>query len=148
MFKSTDGGGTWSGANTGLPATSTVHALAIDPDDAQHALRRDRTRGVFKSTDGGGTWSAANTGLPDASSSPRSPSIPPRPSTLYAGTRIGGGVFKSTDGGSTWSAANTGPAQHIASPRSPSIPPRPSTLYAGTGGGRVCDSGQPVRRRL
>ena len=42
VFKSTDGGGSWSAVNTGLPGTAVVvDALAIDPDHARHALRRD-----------------------------------------------------------------------------------------------------------
>src|SRR5215475_4432304 len=63
MFKTTDGGMSWSASNTGLPNT-TVVALAIDP--TAPATVYAATNGgyrVFKTTDGGGSWSAVNTGL-------------------------------------------------------------------------------------
>ncbi len=40
VFKSTNGGANWSAVNTGLTNTY-VHALAIDPANAEHALCRD-----------------------------------------------------------------------------------------------------------
>ena len=46
VFKSTDSGGTWAAANTGL-TNLDVAALAIDPTTPDHALRRDgRRRGL------------------------------------------------------------------------------------------------------
>ena len=69
VFKSTDSGGTWAAANTGLAAVyafGSVNALAIDPKTPStlyagtEGLGDD---GVYKSTDSGGTWAAANAGL-------------------------------------------------------------------------------------
>ena len=48
VFQSTDSGGSWSAVNTGLivpqysASAHDVYALAIDPQHAEHALRRDR----------------------------------------------------------------------------------------------------------
>ncbi len=54
VFKSTDGGGSWRAANTGL-ASRYVYALAIDPA-APTTLYAATENGVHKSTDGGGSW--------------------------------------------------------------------------------------------
>ena len=89
VFKSTDGGGNWSGFNTGLTVTS-VPALAIDPLTPA-TLYAGTDGGVFKSTGGAGNWSAVNTGL--TVTDVRALALDPaRPDTLYAGT-WGGGVF-------------------------------------------------------
>ena len=132
VFKSTDGGATWSAVNTGLPCDLSRAASPPSPSIPRPRApsTRGRSGGVFKSTDGGATWSAVNTGC----RSPRVSALaidPTTPTTLYAGTD-GGGVFKSTDGGASWSAANTGltvAGTLATSPPSPSIPrPRaPST---------------------
>src|SRR5438034_770926 len=62
LYKSTDGGGSWTAANTGLPAT--YGALAIDPQTPTTLYAGTSSQGLFKSTDGGVSWAAANTGLP------------------------------------------------------------------------------------
>jgi hypothetical protein len=83
VYKSTDGGATWSIFNTGLTNTA-VNALAIDPQRPT-TLYAGTASGVFKSTDGAGTWSALSTGLPNFSV--MALVIDPlRPTTLYAGT--------------------------------------------------------------
>ncbi len=61
VFKSTNSGGTWAAANTGLPSNlDPIFALAIDPTTPRHALRRD---------------------VPAGSSSPRTPAAPGPPPT-------------------------------------------------------------------
>src|SRR5438874_32924 len=65
VFKSTDGGGSWSAINTSLPSVKYVLALAIDPLTPATLYAGIDIYGVFKSTDGGGSWSAVNTGLPN-----------------------------------------------------------------------------------
>jgi len=104
VFKSTDGGGSWSQFNTGLTSTS-VRALAIDPTSSQ-TLYVGTSGGVFRSTNGGNNWKAVNTGLTGTSVSTLA-IAPNSPQTLYAGTD-GKGVFESTDGGNTWKSVNTG----------------------------------------
>ena len=66
IFKSTNGGGSWSAINAGLQFGSDTHvrALAIDPSTpATLYAGMERGGGAFKSTDGGGSWSAINAGL-------------------------------------------------------------------------------------
>src|SRR5204862_181853 len=103
VFKSTDGGTTWS--PTGL--TYGGVALAIDPTtpSALYAATGSSdigVSGVSKSTDGGATWSPAGLTNTEVIALAIDPTTP---STLYAG---GAGVFKSTDGASSWSPAYTG----------------------------------------
>jgi len=135
VYKSTDGGSTWSAANTGL--RSPVTALAIDPTTPStlYAGTYDSVGSpgsVLKSTDGGSTWGAFNTGLPTSDLSVAALAIDPTtPSTLYAVT-YSYGVFKSTDGGSTWGAVNTGlPTTDLFVAALAIDPTTPDTLYAG-----------------
>jgi photosystem II stability/assembly factor-like uncharacterized protein len=129
VFKSTDSGGTWAAANTGLPTTYIyIQALAINPTTPA-TLYAGTSDGVFKSTDSGGTWAAANTGLTylDVTALAINPTTP---ATLYAGTYVGG-VFKSTDSGGTWAAASTG-LTNLDVTALAINPTAPATLYAGT----------------
>jgi photosystem II stability/assembly factor-like uncharacterized protein len=93
VFKSTDGGTSWSAVNTGL-TSPTVQALALDPTTPT-TLYAGTWGGVFKSTDGGGSWSSASTGL-TCGGFPCGVSAlaldPQTPTTVYAGTS--GGVFR------------------------------------------------------
>ena len=154
VFKSTNGGESWSAINTGFDTRYRiiVSALAIDPSapatlyaGTSHDVEFGPGDGVFKSTNGGKSWSEINAGLTDPSV--LALAIDPRnPATLYAGT-LGGGVFKSTNGGGSWSAVNTGltSTDVIALAIDPS---NPAALYAGTGGGvfKSTDGGEAGRR--
>jgi photosystem II stability/assembly factor-like uncharacterized protein len=116
VFKSTDGGATWS--ETGHGTAGYQGLLAIDPQvpsTIYAATYSDQWAptfpgGIFKSLDGGATWNALNaqlTGDPVADSQILYLAIDPQnTSTLYTGTYAG--VFKSVDGGATWIAANSG----------------------------------------
>src|SRR5437773_11977296 len=65
VYKSTNGGGSWTAVNTGL-TNPNMTALAIDPQAPATLYAGTYSRGVSKSTDGGGCWTAANTGLTNA----------------------------------------------------------------------------------
>jgi hypothetical protein len=102
VFKSTDGGETWSAINIGFnvgrgtDTTLQILSMAIDPTRPD-TLYVGTWSGVFKSTDGGRTWKSVNTGL--SATEVYALTVDPfTPTTLYAGTR-GNGVFRSTDGG-------------------------------------------------
>lgn len=108
LFRSDDGGTTWTAppelAGTGV----TALAFAAGPEAGRH-LAAATEAGVALSADGGATWRRAG--------------APPEPilSLLFApggadaGGRevllaglVGGGVARSTDGGATWTPANAG----------------------------------------
>src|SRR5204862_7328588 len=63
VFKSSSGGGSWSGVNTGLPNYSGVKVVAIDPQTPATLYAGTSGRGVFKSVNAGGSWGADNSGL-------------------------------------------------------------------------------------
>lgn len=120
VWRSTDGGQTWSAASNGLPLMSgsggplDVLALASAPGQPgvlYVALLDPTIEGapgrLFKSTDGGDNWNAAESGL--AGQVVRSLRVDPlQPSRVYAGVSGNelspGGVFLSNDGGTTWNS--------------------------------------------
>lgn len=128
VFKSVDGGLTWTNASTGLPrllgsATTSwdVMALAHHPttsgilwaaatplgDSSQPAASR-----IYKTTDGAATWVRSDTGIPSDVDLRALIVDPGAPDVLYAGG-IGsagnpGGVYRSSDGGATWRSISIG----------------------------------------
>jgi photosystem II stability/assembly factor-like uncharacterized protein len=142
VYKSEDGGSTWSAASTGLLDGFAVYAIAIDPvtSSLYAGLSGYDGRsggGVFKSTDGGETWNVVNTGLPSDIGVHAIAIDPTTTSTLYVGTDVRG-VFKSTNGGATWSDANTGLPPNLGV-FALAIDPA-STLYVGGDSGGVFKS--------
>jgi photosystem II stability/assembly factor-like uncharacterized protein len=130
VFKSVNGGGSWSAVNTGLDHRM-VYSLAIDPVTPEILYAGTALGGVYKSIDSGESWSPASSGL--AAMFIQSLALDPAaPTTLYAGTSSG--VFKSVDSGGNWSAMNNGltstSVQDLAID-----PATPATVYAGTSGG-------------
>jgi photosystem II stability/assembly factor-like uncharacterized protein len=134
IFKSTNGGTTWSAVNVGLtPVTGltsvSVFTLQIDPL-APQVLYAGTDQGVYKSTNGGAIWRSV--GLP--TQQVRGLVLDPQvPSTIYAGTLAfsGSGIFKSTDSGASWRLMNSGlnntSVWTLAIDSS-----NPTVLYAGT----------------
>ena len=140
VFKSTNGGESWSAASSGLTATD-VYGLALDPQTPS-TVYAGTNSGVFKSTNGGASWSTASSGL--AASYVLALAVDPQtPSTVYAGTKDVG-VFKSTNSGTTWSAANDGLTTNLVFALAID-PQNPRTVYAGTDGGVfVITSASPI----
>jgi hypothetical protein len=62
VFKTTDGGGTWSDISSNLPNVP-ANDIVINPDVANTIYVAAET-GVFISTNGGSSWSPLGTGLP------------------------------------------------------------------------------------
>jgi uncharacterized protein (TIGR03437 family) len=120
VFKTVNGGGNWSGANSGPLAFTQgfgpdIQSIAIDP--ASPATVYVGVAGafgaIFKSTDGGASWTQKSAGLflpSSGSNSLLTPTAlavnPANPSIVYAGTAFG--VWKSVDGGTSWNASNAG----------------------------------------
>src|SRR5215471_14076724 len=127
IYKSTDGGETWSRA--GLEKSERIARIAVDPRNSDTvfaavpgALWSDSTdRGLYKTIDGGKTWQQVLKG-PNLSTGCTDVAIDPsNPDTMFAAMwdfrrkgweyRSGGavptapsasGLFRSTDGGNTW----------------------------------------------
>jgi len=149
VYKSTDGGASWSVKNTGLAGEVFISSLVVDPNNDQ-VIYAGGGYGVYKSSDGGGSWSKVTTGLyMDVTCL----AIDPNSSqTIYAGTvafysgsiPYPGGVYKSVNGGTSWNPVNTGLARTApfnATVMSLAIDPTNSQiLYAGTNAGGVFKS--------
>ena len=129
VFKTTDGGATWTHA---LKIDETVGCidLAIDPSNSRilyaamyHRLRKPWSfesggpgGGIYKTSDGGGTWTRLTRGLPESTGRIGLDIYRARPSTVYAVIESdaggqssisefrsrAGGVFRTDDGGDTW----------------------------------------------
>lgn len=116
LYRSTDGGQTWTPVNNGIPAGAYVTSLVIDPTaDTIYAsyVVGDPTGGVIKSTDGGASWITVNTGLPSNTPPINSLALDPaNRTTIVAGyfdlNSGRGGVFKTTDGAKNWNDASAG----------------------------------------
>jgi len=133
VYKSTDGGVTWTGISLGVSSLRIVD-LIIHPNDTSVVIAATDTGGVFISSNGGLTWTpkglAADTVLTGIIINIR------QPDTLYAISSKG--VFKSLNRGSTWTSRNDGldtDSLNILSIANATI--NPNVLYIGTMTGKV-----------
>ncbi len=132
VYKSTDGGGSWTGIfNSGVP--DFVCSLLIDPTSPSTLYIAMGDTGVFKSTNAGDSWTALTSGLTNVNICALAID-PSTPTTLYAGGDDQGSprVFKSTNGGDSWTPVNTGLGGASGISIITIDPTAPTTLYAGT----------------
>lgn len=132
VYKTTDGGKTWTNVLASGPWTGATDLL-IDPrnPDRLYAAMWQHQRtvaayvgggpesGLWKSEDGGETWEELKTGLPKGNMGKIGLAISPmQPDVVYAAIetdRRQGGVWRSTDRGASWTrmsdevAQGTGP---------------------------------------
>ncbi|MCA0374919.1 MAG: glycosyl hydrolase [Gemmatimonadetes bacterium] len=149
VFKSTDGGKTWS--KPMLPGTQHIGRIVIDPRDPDVVYvaamgplwAPGGERGLFKSTDGGRTWTNTNnisqhTGFTEVVIDPANPDVLYAASLqrerraygfLPAGTESG--IWKTTDGAKTWTKLTRGlPTGEIGRIGLSVCMSRPATIYA------------------
>ncbi len=121
IFRSLDGGATWSLASGGLKLQDTIRSLAVD-------IRRPDTvwagtfQGIYRSLNGGASWIRVN------GSSAASLVQDPASGTLYAGVQSAP-MLRSRDGGASWQTL-AGSPQNVFSLAIDPFHPR--TLYGGT----------------
>jgi len=108
VFRSTDGGATWTEFNDGLAATP-IRQVVVHPTNANIMHAAGFGGGVWSSTDGGLTWSPGGALGEDIDQSLTTAVAisPVTPFTLYMGTQDEG-ILQSTDGGQTWNFFNDG----------------------------------------
>lgn len=144
VFKTTNGGTTWSSANNGLnPVAATsnpnILALAIAPGNPAilFAGVQNGVSSAYKTTNGGASWQASGNGLRFEINGFNSlltltalAISPANPAVVYAGSSFG--VWKSTDGGATWVPSNSG----LTSPSVSALAAdAQGNVYAGTAPG-------------
>ena len=120
LFRSRDGGFTWTGT---AASPVGVVAITLDPQDFNIVYASASAFGLFRSADAGESW--IRTSLTD---SVENLVINPHdPATIYAATAIG--VARSNDRGERWTMS-----QELGSVRAVAVDPAtPATLYASTG---------------
>ncbi|MDJ0600699.1 MAG: hypothetical protein QNJ37_17870 [Crocosphaera sp.] len=105
LFRSTDGGKTWTASGTNLP-TGDKKSLATHSSDPNTLLITVNGQGVYRSTDAGKTFEAVNNGLniSDMSQSffDQIRFAPNNPDIAFFGERKTAGNYLSQDGGLTW----------------------------------------------
>lgn len=123
LFRSTDGGSTWSRTN----ATGTLStALAVDPASPATVYSCSGTS-ISRTTDAGITWQPVDTGFPNFYCGSVIV-VPGTPSTVYLGGP--GVVAKSTDNGASWKTTTVGSSPSLII--SLAAAPGSTTLYAGS----------------
>jgi len=125
IFKSTDGGSTWTQTSLGAGGFA-IDFITVNPArPAQVVAGSAGVGGYFQTVDGGASWTIVATNV--ACGGLNAMAFDASGSTVYlAGT---GGVCRSSDGGATWSLAGLsglGAASILIDPS------KPSTIYAGT----------------
>ncbi len=107
LFKSTDGGNTWTQIATQNQTSFFISRILIRPDD-RNTLIVAGYNGITISTDGGSTWSRPLPNVRITSLVMRSDN----PDVLFAGV-FNEGLYMSTDGGYTWNPVPELPTDDI-----------------------------------
>jgi tetratricopeptide (TPR) repeat protein/photosystem II stability/assembly factor-like uncharacterized protein len=144
LYKSIDGGMTWSPSGQGLNR-GWINSLVIDPTDHNIVYAGVSLGGAFKSTDGGTSWQA----LPPLDQSGGWEHVsnivmdPSDHNHLYY--TQSDRLYSSTDGGQTWDKLNFGSCpQSIVTF---AVNPKDGkTLYAGVGYQDTCEKGLYVSK--
>jgi len=130
VFKSRDGGATWSRSGSGLPKSEVngVNAFAFDARRHTIVYAAVSSYGVYKSTDAGASWLPVRTGMGGSPIVTALAADPRAAGVVYAGTDRG--AYKTTDGGGHW---------RLLSPELPALPvtslaidPKRPAVYAAT----------------
>ncbi len=129
VYKTTDGGDSWTAANSGLPDSKTVgsahlygNLLTMDPHNSS-VLYANFGGKIFKTTNGASSWNESNSGIEVCAPNYAIAGVivdPTDSNHLLAGHTVSGclgGIFESTNEGSSWSRiTTTGPINNDAWP--------------------------------
>ena len=169
VYKSTDGGETWT--NMGLGDSFQIGRIAVHPSDPNvvyvGALGRlwgpNEERGVFKTTDGGQTWErvlfvSADTGIIELQMNPDNPdellaAAYQRRRDAFEGGEPAissgpeSGIYKTADGGQNWTRVGDGlPEGDMGRTGISYYRSDPNIVYLQTGGARIEDDSNGIYR--
>ncbi len=153
VFKTKNGGQTWSSANNGL-TFYPIRCLTMDPGNPEIIYAGTDNNGIWKTTNGGDSWT--KTTYPGSLIVFNILINPQNPEIIFAGSAGGlalsiGNIYKSSDGGETWEVKDNGLPYANNSDYTNGIFSfamefsNPETLYAGTnyiGVYRTTDGGE------
>ncbi len=109
VYKSLNGGKSWSALPAGIPLNGNIQSLAIAPcnDRYLYAASRDV---MIRSTDGGTSWTNITAGLPASAITAItvSPTDPGKVWVTFASYATGSKVYRTSDGGNTWVSKSAG----------------------------------------
>ena len=138
VYKSPDGGQSWTPHNGGLKEhVSVVNQFVFHPSNPD-IIYVATTVGAFRTTDGGRYWEERMRGMKEVHYVVTLAMDPKNPDVMYAGTT--GGVYKTTDGTAHWGLVNNGliPKEKLDAAMALGVnslvtdPHMPGTVYAGT----------------
>jgi hypothetical protein len=115
IYRSTDGGTSWTAANDAFTQDAQITDLAVHPSDPKVVYAASPANGIFKTSDGGASWRWLGTFPTHAR--PLSVAVhPTQPDIVLLGMEFGG-LYRSEDGGATWQmiAAGLPPESSITS---------------------------------
>jgi len=105
VWKSTDGGNTFTQSNTGMGNVLVIEII-MSPTDA-NTLVAATNAGIYKTTNGGGSWTLTS---PVDQITDMRVNRGGGSTTIYAISRTSQNFYRSTDMGSTWVTQNIGPS--------------------------------------
>ena len=137
LYKSTNGGGSWTAMNSGIVDCTLVSAIVIDPFNTSTVYAGCGSFSSFggsihKTTNGGTSWSPVNNGVSPNFAITGMVADRTNASTVYAST-AGGGVLKTINGGTNWNKAINGLGRSDIQALT-ADPTNSSILYAGGAG--------------